>query len=61
MDEEQKMEILEKREYKIVKANEIVQKARNDLSLSELKIMAYIFSKIKPTDTELQEYTFSIR
>ena len=51
----------EQRNYTVVKANEIIQKARYDLNITELKTLAYIFSKIKPTDTKLDEYTFSIK
>lgn len=54
-------DIREQRDYKVVKANEIIQKARYDLSIMELRALAFIFSKIKPTDTELVEYTFSIQ
>lgn len=61
MDYDNKIEISQQRSYSVVKANEIVQKARYDLNIQELKSLAYIFSKIKPTDTELQEYTFSIK
>ena len=48
------------RSYKVVKANEIIQKARYELNLTELKTLAYIFSMIKPNDTIDQIYTFSI-
>ncbi len=48
------------RSYKVVKANEIVQRARYDLNSSELKMLAFIFSKIKPTDEAGMEYTFPI-
>lgn len=57
---EEKLEISKKRSYKIIKSNDIIQKARYDLNLRELKIMSYIFSMIKPTDEINQEYTFSI-
>lgn len=53
-------EIAVMRDYKITKANDIIQKARYDLSLQELKILAYCFSLIKPNDKEGQTYTFSI-
>ncbi len=52
-------ELREERSYTVVKANEIIQKARFDLTLSELKILTYIFSKIKPTDTEFCQYEFT--
>lgn len=61
LDYDERLEISEQRSYLVVKANEIVQKARYDLNITELKALAYIFSKIKPTDTQLQEYTFSIK
>lgn len=61
LDYERKREIQEQRSYLVVKANEMVQKARYDLNITELKLLAYIFSKVKPTDTELQEYSFPIK
>lgn len=61
MDYNRKIDIATQREYKVVKANEIIQKARYDLTITELKALAYILSKIKPNDTELQEHTFSIK
>lgn len=59
LDELNEIEI--KREYKVVKSNAIIQKARYDLNLQELKLMSYCFSMIKPNDTKDQEYTFSIQ
>lgn len=61
MDYNSKADIRQQRSYTVVKSNEIIQRARYDLNISELKTLAYIFSKIKPTDKELQEYTFSIK
>ena len=61
LDYDERLEITEQRSYLVVKANEIIQKARYDLNITELKALAYVFSKIKPTDTQLQEYTFSIK
>lgn len=61
MDYDNKIEITQQRSYSVVKSNEIIQKARYDLNISELKTLAYIFSKIKPTDKELQDYSFSIK
>lgn len=55
------IDVEQQRNYKIVKANEMIQKARCDLNISELKMMAFIFSKIKPTDTELKDYTLSVK
>ena len=61
LEYDERMTITEQRSYHVVKANEIIQKARYDLNITELKALAYIFSKIKPTDTRLEEYTFSIK
>lgn len=58
--EDEKLEISKKRAYKIVKSNDIVQKARYDLNLRELKVMSYIFSMVKPTDKLNQWYEFTI-
>lgn len=60
MDYDEKIMINTRRSYKVVKANEIIQKARYELNLSELKTLAYIFSMIKPNDSIDQIYTFSI-
>lgn len=61
MNYDVKIDIEQQREYQVVKANEIVRNAKYDLNAMELKILNYIISKIKPTDTELQEYSFSIK
>ena len=56
-----RLDIQQKREYRVVKANEIIQRAKYDLDITELKIMAYIFSMIKPTDEIGKYYSFSIQ
>lgn len=61
MGNERALEIAKQRSYTVVKSNEIIQKARYDLKVTELKLLAYIISKVKPTDTELQEYSFSVK
>ena len=61
--------IEERKGYLVVKANELVQKSRFELSLPEQKTIAFICSMIKPLDAkeklkgaEFQlEYDFSIR
>lgn len=52
--------IEDQRNYLVIKANDIIRKARYDLSLQELKILSYCFSMIKPTDNPDTMYTFSI-
>ena len=54
------MQITTERDYKVVKANEIIQKAKFDLTLLEQKTFCYAVSKIKPTDTKETKYVFSI-
>lgn len=52
----------ESRYYSIVKANELIQKSRFELSLMEQKTIAYICSIIKPLEESYQlEYVFDIR
>lgn len=60
MDIEEKLEIRKKRNYKVVKSNEIIQKARYELNVLELKVLSYIFSMIRPNDKINQIYEVSI-
>ena len=55
------LEVDKQREQIIYKANQIIQKARYQLSLREMKIMQYLFSKVKPNDNKETWYTFSIK
>lgn len=54
------LQLAQERDYRVVKANEIIQKARFDLSLVEQKTFCYAVSKIKPSDIPGTEYTFAI-
>jgi len=49
------------RSYKIVKANDLIQKSRFNLQMQEQKIILYLISKIKPEDMELKEHLFEIQ
>lgn len=60
MNYDEQITLNKQRSYKVVKANEIIQKARYELNLTELKTLAYIFSMVKPNDKINQIYTFSI-
>ncbi len=60
MKYDEKLEISINRDYKVVKSNEIIQKAKYDLGLMEQKTFCYAVSKIKPTDEPNKEYTFTI-
>lgn len=48
MTTDEKIEVLKQREYLVVKGNELIQKTRFSLSLTEQKTIAYICSMIKP-------------
>ena len=50
MDYERQIQISQERDYKVVKANEIIQRAKYELTLMEQKTFCYAVSKIKPTD-----------
>lgn len=60
MEKDDRLEIVQARDYKVVKSNEIIQRARYELGLSEIKAFSFIISKIKPTDTVFCEYSFTI-
>ena len=51
--------INDSRQQLVVKANDLIQRTRYDLSVQEQRIVLYVISKIKPTDEELKEYTFT--
>lgn len=51
---------LDIRNNTVVKANEIIQKSRFNLSLQQQKIVLYLISQISFADTEFKLYEFSI-
>jgi len=51
----------ENRGYKVVKSNDLIQRARYNLSMQEQKIILYLISKIKPDDDEFKLYEFQIK
>jgi len=55
------MILSEKRDYKVVKANALIQRARYDFSAQEQKIVLYLISKIKPEDDNFKLYDFEIK
>lgn len=64
MNSNEKLEISTRREYKVVKGNELVQKSRFSLSLQEQKTISFICSMIKPAQVPGSfqlEYEFNIR
>lgn len=69
MNSKERIEIATKREYLVVKGNELIQQNRFELSLTEQKTVAFICSMIKPIDIKDSikgvpfqlEYEFNIR
>lgn len=49
------------RNYRVTKANALIQRTRFSLTLQEQKIVLYVLTKIQPEDTELTEYSFDIK
>ena len=45
----------------VVKANDLIQKSRFDLSLLQQKVVLYLISQIKPWDEDFTLYEFSIK
>ncbi|MDE7432212.1 MAG: replication initiation protein [Lachnospiraceae bacterium] len=60
MNSHEKIEIDKKREYLVVKGNELIQKNRFELSLQEQKTVAFICSMIKPVEAEAPEQSFQL-
>lgn len=49
------------RDQLVVKSNEIIQRARFNLTLEEQKILSYVVSKVRPDDTFFVPLPFSIQ
>ena len=65
MTPEESFELEKKKGYLVVKGNDLIQKNRFELSLTEQKTVAYVCSMIQPMQTEESgfqlEYEFKIR
>lgn len=48
------------RQYYVVEHNDLISKARQDLTARELKIMDFVISKIKPSDTDFTKVNTSM-
>ena len=53
-------DVTKSREYKVVKHNDLIQKARYNLTVNQQKLIAYVISLIKPTDKDLMRYEISV-
>ena len=51
---------LEQRHFSVVKSNELIQKSRFSLTAEQQKLILFLISKIKPTDTDFTDYSFTI-
>lgn len=54
------MEKENKRGMLVVKQNDLIQKAKYNLTFNQQKLISYLISEIKPTDKELQWQTITI-
>lgn len=54
------MENEDKRGMLVVKQNDLIQKAKYNLTQNQQKLISYLISEIKPTDTELKWQTITI-
>ena len=53
--------IEKERNMKVYKADELLQKARFTLTMTEQRLILYAITKIKPTDTAFTEYEFNLK
>lgn len=56
-----KSQVSAERKQLIVKSNQVIQKSRYKLSTQQQKLILYMISKIRPTDTEFKEYIFDLK
>ena len=56
MNSNEKLDITIKRDYLVVKANQLIQKSRYEMSLAEQRAIAYICSMIKPVEPSPATY-----
>lgn len=60
-DIEKRIELAQKREYKVVKSNDLIQKGKFHLNASEQKLVCYVISLVKPTDEIFSRYTIKAK
>ena len=53
-------EIMNQQSQLVVKHNDLIQKSKYNLTITQQKLIAYIISLIKPTDKELKKYEVSV-
>ena len=52
---------LELRNKTVIKANDLIQKSRFNMSLQQQKIILFLISQVSPFDEDFKEYEFSIQ
>ena len=52
---------LELRDKMVVKANDLIQKSRFNMTLQQQKMLLFLISQVSPYDEEFKEYEFSIQ
>ena len=57
----EKSQVSAERKQIIVKSNQVIQKSRYHLTIQQQKLILYLISKIRPTDTEFKEYIFDLK
>ena len=55
------MDIQKARHSLVVKSNDLIQKSRFDLGVSQQRIVLYLISQIKPEDDDVKLYEFTIK
>ena len=55
-----KQSLIDKRNNVVVKANDLIQKSRFDLSTQQQKVVLYLISQIMPSDEDFKLYEFNI-
>lgn len=61
LSERQQNKVEAGRQMKVYKRDDMLQHSRHDLSIREQKSILYAISRIKPTDTAFDEYTFELK
>lgn len=61
LSERQQAKVDAGRQMKVYKRDDMLQHSRHDLSIREQKAILYAISRIKPTDTAFDEYTFELK
>ena len=53
-------ELINQQGHLVVKHNDLIQKGKSNLTLTQQKLITYVISLIKPTDTEFKKYEIKV-